>query len=81
MIAVSGGTIALDDFGTGYSSLAYLSRLPIHELKIDRCFISQMCSSRNDLWIVENTLKLARALNLETVAEGVEDADTVSLLH
>lgn len=81
LIAVSGGKIALDDFGTGYSSLAYLSRLPIHELKIDRCFISQMCSSRNDLWIVENTLKLARALNLETVAEGVEDADTVSLLH
>lgn len=81
LIADSGCKVALDDFGTGYSSLAYLSRLPIHELKIDRCFISQMCSSRNDRWIVENTLKLARTLNLETVAEGVEDADTASLLH
>ncbi|MFL1405095.1 EAL domain-containing protein [Marinobacter sp. M1N3S26] len=81
LIADKGCKVALDDFGTGYSSLAYLSRLPIHELKIDRCFVSQMCSSRNDLWIVENTLKLARTLNLETVAEGVEDAETVSLLH
>ncbi|MBQ0834703.1 EAL domain-containing protein [Marinobacter sp.] len=81
LIADSGCKVALDDFGTGYSSLAYLSRLPIHELKIDRCFVSQMCSSRHDLSIVENTLKLARTLNLETVAEGVEDAETLSLLH
>lgn len=79
-IANSGCKIALDDFGTGYSSLAYLSRLPIHELKIDRCFISQMCSSQNDLGIVQNTLKLAHALSLETVAEGVEDVNTRELL-
>ncbi|SFM32990.1 EAL domain-containing protein [Marinobacter zhejiangensis] len=80
LIADSGCRIALDDFGTGYSSLAYLSRLPIHELKIDRCFISQMCTSRNDLGIVQNTLKLARTLNLEAVAEGVEDSATMELL-
>lgn len=80
LIANSGCRIALDDFGTGYSSLAYLSRLPIHELKIDRCFISQMCTNRNDLGIVQNTLKLARTLNLETVAEGVEDYATMELL-
>ncbi|WP_166258547.1 EAL domain-containing protein [Marinobacter salicampi] len=79
-IASSGCKVALDDFGTGYSSLAYLSRLPIHELKIDGCFISQMCSSQNDLGIVQNTLTLARALNLETVAEGVEDNNTRELL-
>ncbi|MGM0766740.1 MAG: EAL domain-containing protein [Pseudomonadota bacterium] len=79
-IANSGCRIALDDFGTGYSSLAYLSRLPIHELKIDRCFISQMYSNQNDLGIVQNTLKLARALKLETVAEGVEDNATRELL-
>ncbi len=79
-IANSGCKIALDDFGTGYSSLAYLSRLPIHELKIDRCFISQMSSNQNDLGIVQNTLKLARTLNLEAVAEGVEDNDTRELL-
>lgn len=81
MIADAGCQVALDDFGTGYSSLAYLSRLPINELKIDRCFVSQMCSSRHDLSIVENTLKLARTLNLETVAEGVEDAETLALLQ
>ena len=81
LLADNGCKVALDDFGTGYSSLAYLSRLPIHELKIDRCFVSQICASRNDLWIVENTLKLARTLNLETVAEGVEDADTAALLQ
>ncbi|MFE8069907.1 EAL domain-containing protein [Marinobacteraceae bacterium S3BR75-40.1] len=80
MIADGGSKVALDDFGTGYSSLAYLSRLPIHELKIDRCFISQMNANRNDLWIVENTLKLAETLQLETVAEGVEDSATLELL-
>ncbi len=79
-IANSGCKIALDDFGTGYSSLAYLSRLPIHELKIDQCFISQMVSNQNDLGIVQNTLKLARALRLEAVAEGVEDNSTRELL-
>ncbi|PVY70046.1 EAL domain-containing protein (putative c-di-GMP-specific phosphodiesterase class I) [Tamilnaduibacter salinus] len=80
LIADSGCRIALDDFGTGYSSLAYLSRLPIHELKIDRCFISKMCTNRNDLGIVKNTLKLARTLNLEAVAEGVEDNATMERL-
>lgn len=79
-ISNSGCKIALDDFGTGYSSLAYLSRLPIHELKIDQCFISQMNSSQNDLGIVQSTLKLARSLNLEAVAEGVEDNKTRELL-
>ncbi|WP_189576410.1 EAL domain-containing protein [Marinobacter zhanjiangensis] len=79
-LANSGCRVALDDFGTGYSSLAYLSRLPIHELKIDRCFISQMSSNQNDLGIVQNILKLAHSLNLETVAEGVEDNNTRDLL-
>ncbi|ROT98199.1 EAL domain-containing protein [Marinobacter sp. R17] len=80
LIANEGCRIALDDFGTGYSSLAYLSRLPIHELKIDRSFISQMCLNRNDQEIVKNTLTLARTLNLETVAEGVEDKATLTRL-
>lgn len=80
-IADSGGRIALDDFGTGYSSLAYLSRLPIHELKIDRSFIRDVCSNRNDRWIVESTIKLAHSLHLETVAEGIEDAQTLALLE
>lgn len=79
-IVNSGCKVALDDFGTGYSSLAYLSRLPFHELKIDGCFISQMSSNQNDLGIVQNTLKLARTLSLEAVAEGVEDNNTKELL-
>ena len=77
-MAATGCSIALDDYGTGYSSLAYLSRLPIHELKIDRSFIAQMNRSDSDYRIVENTVKLARALQLQTVAEGVEDAATLA---
>ncbi len=76
-LAATGCCIALDDYGTGYSSLAYLSRLPIHELKIDRSFIAQMNRSNSDYRIVENTVKLARALDIQTVAEGVEDAATL----
>lgn len=76
-LASTGCCIALDDYGTGYSSLAYLSRLPIHELKIDRSFIAQMNHSTSDFRIVENTVKLARALEIQTVAEGVEDAPTM----
>jgi len=76
-LTAAGCSIALDDFGTGYSSLAYLSRLPIHELKIDRSFISQMKQSLSNLRIVENTIKLARTLKIETVAEGIEDRETL----
>ncbi len=77
-LAATGCCIALDDYGTGYSSLAYLSRLPIHELKIDRTFIAQMHHSNSDMRIVENTVKLARALQIQTVAEGVEDETTLA---
>ncbi|RLT93032.1 EAL domain-containing protein [Ketobacter sp.] len=77
-LASTGCSIALDDYGTGYSSLAYLSRLPVHELKIDRSFISQMSRTDSDYRIVENTVKLARALQIQTVAEGVEDQDTLT---
>src|SRR5690606_10979054 len=79
-LASTGCSIALDDFGTGYSSLAYLSRLPIHELKIDNSFVRQMLASNSDYRIVENTVKLARALGIQTVAEGVEDAQTLGVL-
>lgn len=76
-LSAAGCSIALDDFGTGYSSLAYLSRLPIHELKIDRSFISQMKQNLSNLRIVENTIKLARTLRIQTVAEGIEDRETL----
>ena len=66
--------IAIDDFGTGYSSLAYVQRLPVSHLKIDRSFVSGLLDDPDSLHIVETVVSLARKIGLETIAEGVEDA-------
>lgn len=64
--------IAIDDFGTGYSSLAYLRRFPINQLKIDQSFIHEMLVHEDSAAIVRSVISLAKALQLQTVAEGVE---------
>lgn len=79
-LADLGLRLAVDDFGTGYSSLAYLSSLPVTELKIDRSFVAQMLNSDRDLKIVQAIVDLAHNLALKVVAEGVENAHVLSRL-
>ena len=66
-----GITISIDDFGTGYSSLSYISKLPFQELKIDRQFVENVCESAKQRIIAETTVKMAKGLGLEVVAEGI----------
>lgn len=75
-----GVKFAIDDFGTGYSSLAYLARLPIDQLKIDKSFVMRMQDNKSDLSIVRSTIDLAHDLGLEVVAEGIEDDSSMEIL-
>ncbi|MEQ7873093.1 EAL domain-containing protein [Sphingomonas sp. ASV193] len=73
-------TVAMDDFGTGYSSLAYLQRLPIDVLKIDRSFVTGMLTDRDSVAIVRAVLGLADALGMSTTAEGIESVELATTL-
>jgi diguanylate cyclase (GGDEF)-like protein len=77
----AGIRVAIDDFGTGYSSLRLLGRLPVDTLKIDRSFVQGLADTPNVATLVSTIVSLARALNMHTVAEGVETADQLRTLR
>jgi EAL domain-containing protein (putative c-di-GMP-specific phosphodiesterase class I) len=78
---IKGLGLALDDFGTGYSGLMQLRRLPFSEIKIDRQFITELTTSRDDQVIVRAVIELAHGLDLKVTAEGVETAEQLGILR
>ncbi len=79
-LRLKGFPVAIDDFGTGHSSLAALRRMPFSVIKIDKSFVGELATSNDSLTIVRSVIQLARDMGLTSVAEGVENAETVRLL-
>ncbi|WP_133500895.1 putative bifunctional diguanylate cyclase/phosphodiesterase [Cognatilysobacter terrigena] len=79
-LADAGIALSIDDFGVGQSSFAYLRRLPVRELKIDRAFVAPLAQSREDRMIVKSIVELAHALGYHVTAEGVEDPTALDYL-
>jgi diguanylate cyclase (GGDEF)-like protein len=79
-LSALGTTIAIDDFGTGYSNLGYLRNFNATKLKIDRSFVTSMCVVEDDESLVKAIINMAASLGLETVAEGIEDEETLKKL-
>jgi diguanylate cyclase (GGDEF)-like protein len=80
MLKELGVRIAIDDFGTGYSSMAHLQRFSVDALKIDRSFVSQMSHNKESETIIRSLVQLGKALSIETLAEGIEQAHELALL-
>lgn len=76
-----GVELSIDDFGSGYSSLQYLKRLPVQNIKIDREFVSDIGNEDGDTRIVEAVTQLGHSFGLTVIAEGVEDAASLDVLH
>jgi diguanylate cyclase len=70
----------VDDYGTGQSTLSYLKHLPVHELKIDKSFVTTLPGNESDAIMVRSTIGLAHELGLQVVAEGIEDQETLEKL-
>lgn len=75
-----GISFSLDDFGTGYSSISYLKRLPVSTLKIDKSFVRDLIDDRNDRVLVETIITMGKLLDMELVAEGVEETEQLAIL-
>lgn len=75
-----GFKLSIDDYGVGYSALSKLAMMPVHELKIDKCFILRLASRADDQIIVRSTISMAHELGLSVIAEGVEDRESLDFL-
>jgi diguanylate cyclase (GGDEF)-like protein len=80
-IVDTGATLAIDDFGTGYSGLNYLKNMPVSTLKIDKTFIDGVLDNKYDKVLIGGIVEISRAMNLDTIAEGVEEAGQLTALQ
>ena len=81
MLSRMGIKLSIDDFGTGFSSMAQLKKMPVNEIKIDKAFVLELATNKEDQVMVKTLIALAKNLGLSTVAEGVENEDSVVLLR